>query len=159
MRARTLGRCTKLLVILTAVTLLAGMASAQVTGAIYTTTSTGTTVNGNIYASKGDVYLSGGPQNMSSAGLSPDGLYYFQVTDPSGAILLSTDDVTCRQVQVTGGIVLGVPPGMRQVLAQAQPPPAHTTRSEHKMTQTGHSPSSSFRTTTHPIQAASTRLG
>lgn len=55
MRASTLGRCTKLLVILTAVTLLAGIASAAVSGAIWTTTIGGTTVNGNIYANKGDV--------------------------------------------------------------------------------------------------------
>ena len=31
-------------------------------GAIFTTTATGTTVNGNIYDSKDDVYLNGGPQ-------------------------------------------------------------------------------------------------
>jgi hypothetical protein len=37
----------------------------------------------------------------------PDGLYYFQVTDPSGAVLLSTDDISCRQVQVTGGRIVG----------------------------------------------------
>ena len=111
MHPRTMGTFTRLLLILTAVTLLAGIASASVSGAIYTTTSTGTTVNGNIYANKSDVYLSGGPQNTKDPGLVPDGLYYFQVTDPSGAVLLSTDDVTCRQVQVTGGRVAGVPTG------------------------------------------------
>src|SRR5690242_17346193 len=88
-----------------------------VNGAIQTTTSTGTTVNGNIYAAKTDVYLTGGPQNEHANGLSPDGLYYFQVTDPSGATLLSTDDISCRQVQVTGGKIVGAagpcqhPPG------------------------------------------------
>ncbi len=109
MRATPLGTYTKLLVLLTAVTFLAGIASAAVSGAIFTTTSTGTTVNGNIYASKSDVYLNGGPQNTKDPGLVPDGTYYFQVTDPSGAVLLSLDDISCRQVVVTGGRITGVP--------------------------------------------------
>jgi hypothetical protein len=114
MRASTLGTFTKLFVILAAVTLLAGMASAQVNGAIFTTDSTGAQVNGNIYPSKDAVYLNGGPQNTKDPGLKPgDGatpvLYYFQVTDPSGAILLSTDDISCRQVVVEYGRIIGVP--------------------------------------------------
>src|SRR6202158_2108464 len=84
-------------------------AFAAVSGAIYTTTSTGTTVNGNIYANKADVYLSGGPQGKNDPGLVPDGNYYFQVTDPSGSVLLSTDDIKCRVVVVTNGRVSGVP--------------------------------------------------
>jgi hypothetical protein len=100
-----------LVIALTAFAFFAVSASAQVSGAIYTTTSTGTTVNGNIYVAKSDVYLSGGPQNKNGPGLGPDGIYYFQVTDPSGAVLLSTDDITCRQVVVTGGRVVGVPSG------------------------------------------------
>lgn len=83
--------------------------SAQVSGAIFTSTSTGTTVNGNLYDSKSDVYLNGGPQNTKDPGLVPDGTYYFQVTDPSGAVLLSKDDISCRQVVVTGGRIVGVP--------------------------------------------------
>jgi len=110
MRARTLGTCTKLLVVLTAVTFLATIASAQVNGAIYTTNSDGTTVNGNIYPSKDAVYLSGGPQNKNDNGLVPaDGFYYFQVTDPSGANLLSLDNIKCRVVVVANGRVHGVP--------------------------------------------------
>jgi len=88
---------------------LTAPAYAQVNGAIYTTTATGTTVNGNIYANKTDVYLSGGPQNKKDPGLSPDGFYYFQVTDPSGAVLLSKDDITCRVVYVKNGRVDGIP--------------------------------------------------
>lgn len=84
----------------------------QVNGAIYTTVNNGTAVNQNIYAEKADVYLSGGPQNNQAAGLSPDGLYYFQVTDPSGELLLSTDPVACRVVTVAGGRVVGVPPNV-----------------------------------------------
>jgi hypothetical protein len=96
--------------------------AAQVNGAIYTTTSDGTTVNGNIYDSKDAVYLSGGPQNKQDPGLQPDGTYYFQVTDPSGAVLLSTDNIACRQVVVTGGRMAGVPSGS---------PPAECTTGYH----------------------------
>src|ERR1051326_7785764 len=89
----------------------AAPASAQnFSGSIFTTFADGATVNGNIYPSKAAVYLNGGPQNTNSAGL-PDGTYYFQVTNPNGNILLSTDDVTCRQVVVLGGIFKGVPAG------------------------------------------------
>ncbi len=69
------------------------------TGAIYTTLSTGATVNANIYDSKDDVYLNGGPQNTNSQGLTP-GTYYFQVTNPSGSLLLSTDPAAHRVVVV-----------------------------------------------------------
>src|SRR5438067_11997062 len=80
----------------------------QVNGAIFTTTSTGTTVNGNIYNNKSDVYLTGGPQNNHDPGLSPDGDYYFQVTDPGGATLLSSDPIACREVHVTGGRIVSI---------------------------------------------------
>jgi len=70
----------------------------QVTGAIFTTVSDGTRVNANIYLQAQDVYLNGGPQKNGSA-LAP-GKYYFQVTDPSGNTLLSTDPAVCRQVTV-----------------------------------------------------------
>ena len=67
------------------------LASAQqFSGAIQTTTSSATTVNSNTFQAKDDVYLTGGPQNTQSQGL-PNGLYYYQVTDPSGATLLSTE--------------------------------------------------------------------
>lgn len=92
--------------------ILVGPLSAQdapLTGAIYTTTGDGLTVNGNIYADCEAVYLNGGPQNQNAAGLPP-GTYYFQVTDPSGAVLLSTDPIEARQVVVdASGRVSGVP--------------------------------------------------
>lgn len=74
--------------------------------AIDTTTKDGTVVNENLYGLKTDVYLSGGPQNLNAAGL-PDGTYYFQITDPSGKTVLSTDPIACRQLTVTGGRVSG----------------------------------------------------
>lgn len=95
------------LVPLLAVALSTDSAFAQkLSGAIYTTTKNGTVVNQNVYAARTDVYLNGGPQNTNSSGL-PDGTYYFQVTDPSGKTLLSTDDAACRQLTVTGGRVSG----------------------------------------------------
>jgi len=65
-------------------------------------------VNANIYDAKEDVYLDGGPgpnAPQHAAGL-PDGNYYFQVTDPSGKTLLSTDPVLCREVRVEDGVIV-----------------------------------------------------
>ncbi len=108
MRASTVGTFTKLLVVIAVVTLLAGIASAQVTGALQTTTSTGTVVDGNIYNAKTDVYINGGPQNENDPGLNPPGNYYFMVTDPDGKKLLSSDDISCREVVVSGGRITAV---------------------------------------------------
>ncbi len=83
-----------------------------VSGAIFTTLDDGTRVNMNIYSSKNDVYLDGGPgpgAPQGAAGL-PDGTYVFQVTDPSGKNLLSTDAAACRQFTVSAGIITGVAP-------------------------------------------------
>jgi hypothetical protein len=91
-----------------AIVVLPAMAADPVKGAIFTTTNGGTTVNGNIYASKDAVYLNGGPQPNAPCGvggLEPDGDYYFQVTDPSGATLLSTDPIENRRVTVSGGLI------------------------------------------------------
>jgi hypothetical protein len=80
--------------------------AAGLNGSIFTTTFDGQSVNENIYSNKDAVYLSGGPQNDNASGL-PDGSYYFQVTDPSGATLLSSDAAECRQLTVFGGRVVG----------------------------------------------------
>jgi hypothetical protein len=85
-----------------------GVTAAPLDGAIWTSTSDGTTVNANIYAAKTDVYLNGGPQNCGTSNGLPDGDYYFQVTDPSNATLLSTDAIRYRQVQVVNGVIAGV---------------------------------------------------
>jgi hypothetical protein len=94
---------------LATVLLLAGVSSltAGLTGAIFTTDITGTVVNGNQYDSPCSVYLDGGPGPHApahAAGL-PDGDYYFQVTDPSGKTLLSTDPVSNRRFTVTAGVI------------------------------------------------------
>jgi hypothetical protein len=87
-------------------TIVMGTLAAGFFGAIYTTTVDGTVVNQNLYDAKSDVYINGGPQNTNAQGL-PAGTYYFQVTDPSGAHLLSTDAAVCRQVLVAGDRLAG----------------------------------------------------
>ena len=80
----------------------------QVSGAVFTTTANGSRVNANQYSSKCEVYLDGGPgpnAPAKSAGL-PDGEYYFQVTDPSGKTLLSTDVASNRKFLVTNGVIV-----------------------------------------------------
>lgn len=85
----------------------AGSSAASFNGAIWTSLADGTTVNANIYDSKSDVYLNGGPQNCGQGQGLPDGDYYFQVTDPSGATLLSQDSISARQVEVIDGVIAG----------------------------------------------------
>jgi len=75
-------------------------------GAIFTTLSDGSSVNANQYSSSCSVYLDGGPgphAPAKAAGL-PDGDYYFQVTNPSGSLLFSTDPVSNRKVTVANGV-------------------------------------------------------
>lgn len=79
-------------------------------GAIFTTLSDGSEVNFNHFPSKEAVYLDGGPgpgAPQHAAGLD-DGTYVFQVTDPSGKKLLSTDTARKRQFTVTDGVISGV---------------------------------------------------
>src|SRR5688572_8185010 len=79
-------------------------------GAIFTTLADGSEVNVNQFPSKQAVYLDGGPgigAPQTAAGLD-DGTYVFQVTDPSGKTLLSTDAAKCRQIVVSHGIITGV---------------------------------------------------
>ncbi len=81
--------------------------AAGVSGAIFTTTANGSAVNANQFSSKCAVYLDGGPgpnAPAKAAGL-PNGDYYFQVTDPSGGTLLSTDIVSNRKFTVSGGVI------------------------------------------------------
>ncbi|RJP35899.1 MAG: hypothetical protein C4547_08470 [Phycisphaerales bacterium] len=72
-------------------------------GAIFTTTEDGAIVNENVrYTAKEEVYLDGGPGPNAPSGAAglPEGDYYFQVTDPSGKDLLSTDHISCRKIHV-----------------------------------------------------------
>jgi hypothetical protein len=123
-------------------------AGGKITGAIFTTDSSGTLVNGNIYQLTTDVYLNGGPaaarrsDNVMIAGSSlddgegggggkmpaglPDGNYYFQVTNPSGQILLSTGSVQDRQFQVVNGYIQSVIGPHQAILLTSPYPPNYT---------------------------------
>src|SRR5438105_9400727 len=98
------------LVSITSLLVMAAKPQPALTGAIFTTLVDGSEVNFNIYSSKADVYLDGGPgpgAPQKAAGL-PDGTWVFQVTDPSGKTLLSTDPAKCRQFTTSAGIITGV---------------------------------------------------
>ena len=89
---------------LATVALVAGaVAAPPISGAIFTT-DVDNAVNENIYTSKLDVYLNGGPAHPGAAGL-PDGDYFVQVTDPSGQTLLGTSVGTADEtpIHVTNG--------------------------------------------------------
>ena len=108
-------RKLSLLTALAAVSLLTMPAlpatAAPLSGAIFTTDSSGVPVNLNIYPTKEAVYLNGGPGINApdgAAGLPAD-TYSFQVTDPSGRTLLSSDAVGCRQFTVdASGVIRSV---------------------------------------------------
>lgn len=72
-------------------------------GAIFTTTVNGNRIDANLYDAKTDVYLDGGPGANAPAGAAAldEGWYYFQVTDPSGKTLLSTDAIGARTFHVS----------------------------------------------------------
>jgi hypothetical protein len=101
-------RSVTLVALASATVVLAGLPAAAappatpLSGAIFTTDATGVPVNLNIYAAKEDVYLNGGPGINAPDGAAglPAGTYAFQVTDPSGKTLLSSDPVACRRFTV-----------------------------------------------------------
>jgi len=104
--------CVSLLLVAAVLLLPVTARAAAPSGAIFTTVADGSEVNLNQYPSKEDVYLDGGPgpgAPQTAAGLD-DGVYVFQVTDPSGKVLLSTDPAGCRQFTVSGGIIVNVAP-------------------------------------------------
>ncbi|MHB0975565.1 MAG: SdrD B-like domain-containing protein [Candidatus Aquicultorales bacterium] len=83
----------------------------QISGAVFTTDINGTRTNANVYENKADVFLDGGPGPNAPSGAAglPEGDYYFQVTDPSGKRLLSTDPVANRKFHVNAyGVIDGV---------------------------------------------------
>jgi cysteine-rich repeat protein len=85
-----------------------GSAEAALSGAVFTTTGDGIRVNANVYTSKEAVYLDGGPgaSAKASAAALPAGTYYFQVTDPSGKALLSSDPIRCRAFHISAAGVI-----------------------------------------------------
>jgi hypothetical protein len=80
-------------------------ALAQFPGAVITTTAGG--VAQTVFDSKSSVFFTAGPTASPCAATQfvNDGQYYFQVTDLSGASLLSSDPVSERLVTVHGGVL------------------------------------------------------
>src|SRR5713101_2601942 len=80
---------------------------APASGSIATVAAGTPAVARDLFARREDVYLAGGPVSSPCAfgSFLPDGKYYFQVTDPSGKTLLSTDPVSERAVNVKGGVI------------------------------------------------------
>ncbi len=73
------------------------------TGAIFTTNVTCDGTNINIFTSKSDIYVDGGPAHEGAAGLQ-DGFYYIQVTEPGGTLLgTSVGSATPTPLHVTNG--------------------------------------------------------
>lgn len=105
----TLGVVASALMVVSVLSMVRPAHADPVSGAIFTTDVNGNEVNENKYALKTDVYLNGGPGVNAPPGAAglPDGIYYFQVTDPSGKKLLSTDAVQCREVGVLNGVFTG----------------------------------------------------
>ncbi|HEV8635793.1 MAG TPA: hypothetical protein VG370_16335 [Chloroflexota bacterium] len=98
------------LAVVSAVFLAGSVLAHAPSGAIFTTLADGSEVNLNQFPSKEAVYLDGGPgpgAPQTAAGLD-DGTYVFQVTDPPGKTLLSTDPARCRQFTVANGVITGV---------------------------------------------------
>jgi hypothetical protein len=84
-----LGLVTALFSVVALLLSVAPASAAPVSGAVFTTDSTCSGVDLNIYENKEDVYLDGGPKKSGSAGL-PEGLYYVKVTEPDGTLLGTT---------------------------------------------------------------------
>ncbi len=82
-------------------------AAVPVFGSIATVFSGTPAAPQQIFGRRQDVFLAGGPVTTPCrfAEYLPDGKYYFQVTDPSGTRLLSTDTVSERAVTVTAGVI------------------------------------------------------
>ena len=95
-----------LVLIFTLLLIVPNSGAAPLPGAIFTTDSSCTQVDGNIYLSKDAVYLNGGPQHHPGAAGLPDGVYFVQVTNPSGSVLLGTSVGSSNPTPVTvsGGV-------------------------------------------------------
>jgi len=81
--------CLRLLAVFTltlAVSAIPLFAGAPLSGAIFTTDGACNGTDLNIYASKLDVFVDGGPAHPGAAGL-PAGTYFMRVTEPNGAPL------------------------------------------------------------------------
>lgn len=90
----------------------AAIAAQGNSGHVFVTTSTGVAPAEGLFQSAQAPYLNAGPRGnakcSSSSGGLDDGDYYFQVTDPSGRVLLSSDPIQDRMFRVSGGRIVSV---------------------------------------------------
>jgi hypothetical protein len=107
-RLRKFAGLTTLAALAALVTMILAGGAGAIAGAAFTTIGPSPNnncfsgpglVNCNLYTNKTDVWINGGP---AANGLT-DGSYYFAVTDPSGATLLSSDTYADRMLTVSGG--------------------------------------------------------
>jgi cysteine-rich repeat protein len=96
---------------LTSLALLVGACATNTSSTesdLFTSTEDGSAVNENHYPAKEDVFLDGGPNGNAPAHAAalPAGDYYFQVTDPSGKTVLSSDDISCRKFRINADGVI-----------------------------------------------------
>src|SRR5258708_928801 len=96
--------------LLWAFAVMAALPRSASANSISTTNVDDSVVNQNLYNAKADVYISGKPTTCGGIGLEPDGTYYFQVTNPNGAVLLSSDPLDCRILTVTNGVITSYGP-------------------------------------------------
>jgi hypothetical protein len=101
----TIAFITVLLILFAIVTALRG--DLPLPGGLFTTDSISSGVDLNIYASKDEVYLNGGPSHPGVASLL-DGSYYVHVTNPAGSQLVtSIVPASDRPFVVSGDVVEG----------------------------------------------------
>jgi hypothetical protein len=77
-------------------------------GHVFVSTSGGVVPDGNLFQTAQSPYLNSGPRGNAkcSKGNLADGDYYFQVTDPSGRVLLSPDSIDNRRFTASGGKIV-----------------------------------------------------
>jgi len=108
MNLRTLARPAWATALAIAAAVATGPAPAAATLGVLFTTEASANVNGNQYPTKADVYLSGGPgpnAPCTAAGMD-DGEYVYQITNPSGTVVLNMDDISHRHFIVSGGVIV-----------------------------------------------------
>jgi len=77
---------------------------AEVPGATFALNRQGNHLEGNAFPRKDGVYFSGGPRGACTAPGLASGIWCFQVTDPAGTVLLTTDPIAQRCIRVAGGV-------------------------------------------------------
>jgi hypothetical protein len=94
-----------LLRLLLALSIVSAPAAAQVGGSAFVLDRYGAHMPGNTFERLDAVFFSAGRGVTCTGSPLADGDYYFQITDPAGTVLLSSDLLEDRRVRVTGGLL------------------------------------------------------